>query len=200
MVKKTTFLLFFALLLAGLSACSNPDELAEQRYQQATEVEKAGDLDTAEEQYRRIPVVFPGTAAAQMAETQLKRVEQRRSQLQKREHIDLLKRLELALNGYRSLFSHYPRQLAELDRQDYLFGSDYLATAIPGEFEVYLGLSETGNNFQLWSFKELFEEGYQLSSADPAVRPALRSEVKNLLTAGYRPDAGTAHLQAFIAP
>ncbi len=198
MLRSLIMLTLAGLLLTGLNGCGDPEETARQRYQLATQVEKDGDLPRAEQLYLKIVAEFPRTTGAASAVRQIERIKLRREQNFKNEFMPVLHRLQRVLDGYRGMHQRYPRRLADLDRGDYLFDSNYLAEMVPEGFVAYLALHDAAGPYRIWALKEGFETGYMLDPSSSALHPVERAELLSLLGSDYRLEADKGRLRFLL--
>ncbi len=88
---------------------------------------------------------------------------QQKSRDEKLHAYDAMKSLPRVVQGYKSVYRHWPQSIRDFDNGDYFFDSDYMAESINKGFIVYLALTANDPGYKLWSLPERSEYGYQLA-------------------------------------
>lgn len=195
--RKPITAVLLALQLMLLGAFAEASDSSGKRYAEAIELEKKGQMDQAERLYGKILIEYPNTESAARAAAQIERIGRRRAQAYKDEFIPVLNRVQQLLEGYWSAAARYPRQLADFDRDDYPFTTDYLAGTVPEGFRVVLALGAKQLPYRIWALKDGFEDGFLVDGSSPALHPVSRAQMKAFLAEGFSPEGEKGRLQFY---
>ena len=179
-MQRVTYRLISVVLLAlalVFGGCSDFDEMKGQRLlKQAETLLEKGDEVTAEVALSDLVAQYPTTQAGLKGRKQLQYIQFVREKREKMEFSNVLDSYEQVLDGYRSMYSEYPRSINSLDDGDYFFDLAYLEESTPENYQVYLFLKEDGSGYRLWCVRAELERGYAvdatrrtLVSFDPSV-------------------------------
>jgi hypothetical protein len=112
---------------------------------------------------------------------------------------DAVKSLPRVVQGYKSIYRHWPRSIRDFDNGDYFFDSDYMAESINNGFIVYLALTENDPGFELWSLPERSEYGYQLAENGRNLAKSNKAQLLAEIERDYRIEAQKGAL-IFLLP
>lgn len=155
-------LLAVALVFGG---CSDFDEMKGQRLlNQAEALLEKGEENASEAVLADLVAKYPGTQAGIKGRKQLLYMQFVREKSEKMEFSKILDSYEQVLNGYRSMYSEYPRSIASLNESDYFFDLPYLEEITPENYQVYVFLQEDGSGYNLWCVRDESERGYAVSA------------------------------------
>jgi len=177
--KRLSILLVVALL--ALNACSSSEEKqAKAQLGQAQALEAQKDLPAARALLEELVQKYPETDAAKEALVVQQRIITRMDGVQ-RELRKTLESLVLVIAGYQSMTGRQLAELADLDEGGYMFGTDYLAEAVPAGVDAYILLDGQGG-FKLWAYNAEFRMGMKRDSLHPvATAFAADAPVEQLL-------------------
>jgi hypothetical protein len=163
--RLITVALFVSALVLG--GCSDFDEMKGQRMLvQAEGLLEKGDEGAAEAALAELVAKYPSTQAALEGQKQLQQIHSARERREKMAFSKVLDSYGQVLNGYRSMYSEYPRSIASLDESDYFFDSYYLDEITPEDYQVYLFLKNDGSGYRIWCVRDSSERGFVIDATD----------------------------------
>jgi len=188
MKRRLVFLLAMGLMVAALlGGCSDFDEMKSQRLLiQAKTLVDQGDLQQAEQVLAETVSLYPNTRAGDIAQQQLKRIQQRREFQEQQQFAKILGSFQQVLNGYREAYAEYPRSLTALDTSGYFFDTAYLDEIIPEGFQVYLLLASDGRGYQAWCMAGGQKRGYAMGAQDQRLVAFNREEALDEIGARFK--------------
>lgn len=187
--------LFVLLLL--FTACSSEPK-AVKALEQAEAVAAAGNLESAIPLYEALLADYPKSKAAVEAETGLRAIRLTLSR-EKAELTEALGSVRDVLEGFASMYGHFPKTLADLDNGEYFFDGPYLAGVVPRDAKVYLLFAESPP-YRVWAFKNGREEGLLLDATVAESRSAVRSEALAVLESAGPAEVEIGALAAYGKP
>jgi hypothetical protein len=144
-------LLLTIFCVLALSGCSDSQEkLAAQALEKARIEAKSLPVDQALVLYQRLVDAYPQTPQAELARQTLAELKLKRYQEVSRRSAELLMRVSSVLEGYQAFSGKLLLRLQELDTQEFMFDSRYLAELIPGGAELFLVLDSEKARTQMW--------------------------------------------------
>ena len=174
-MQRVTYRLISVVLLTltlVFGGCSDFDETKGQRLlNQAETLLEKGDEVTAEVALSDLVAQYPTTQAGLKGRKQLQYIQFVREKREKMEFSNVLDSYEQVLDGYRSMYSEYPRSITSLDEGDYLFDLAYLEESTPENYQVYLFLKEDGSGYRLWCVRDELERGYAVDATRRTLVP-----------------------------
>jgi hypothetical protein len=195
-MQKVTYRLISVVLLAlalVFGGCSDFDEMKAQRlFNQAETLFEKGDETGAEVALADLVAKYPNTQAGLKGRKQLQYLKFVREKRERMEFSKILDSYEQVLNGYRSVYSEYPRSIASLDESGYFFDLAYLQEITPENYQVYLFLQEDGSGYSLWCVRDELERGYAVDATKRTLVPFDPSEVIEGIKARFRAEAWEA--------
>ncbi|RMH95210.1 MAG: hypothetical protein D6681_13270 [Calditrichaeota bacterium] len=180
-MRGVTVTLIAALLLVALAACSNPEDEAGVRFNEARQAQRAGRPDRALTLFRQILADYPHTHVADTVRSELPELQRRVAEHEKelrRKARQAITSIIRVMDGYRSLYGHPPKAVDELDNSNYFFDSSYMAESVPENFQVFLALGAQGNEYLVWSFPREVRFGVVYESRTGTFKPATRASAK----------------------
>lgn len=186
----------FAILLL-FTACSSEPKVVK-ALEQAEAVAAAGNLEGAIPLYEALLADYPKSKAAVEAETGLRTIRLTLSR-EKAELTEALGSIRDVLEGFRSMYGHYPKALADLDNGEYFFDGQYLAGVVPRDAKVYL-LFAGAPPYRVWAFKNGREQGLLLDATAAESRSAVRSEALVALESAGPAEVEIGALAAYGKP
>jgi hypothetical protein len=191
---QTIFLLivFLALVLGG---CGDSDEEKGQRllHQAETLIEQDDDV-MAEAVLTDLLAQYPSSQAAAKGRKQLQAITDLRKEKANLGFSKILNSYMQVLDGYRAMYSEYPRSIATLDESDYFFDSSYLNEITPEEYRVYLLLQDSGSGYRLWCVNTQLNRGYAVDTGDKKMLPFEPVEILEELKARFHAEAWDARV------
>jgi hypothetical protein len=174
-MQRVTYRLISVVLLAlalVFGGCSDFDEMKGQRLlNQAETLLEKGDEVTAEVALSDLVAQYPMTQAGLKGRKQLQYIQFVREKREKMEFSTILDSYEQVLDGYRSMYSEYPRSITSLDEGDYSFDLAYLEESTPENYQVYLFLKEDGSSYRLWCVRDELGRGYAVDATRRTLVP-----------------------------
>jgi hypothetical protein len=175
---QTLFLLIVLLALA-LGGCGDSDEVKGQHLlTQAETLLEQGDDVAAEVVLTDLLAQYPSSQAAVKGRKQLQSISDLRKERASLAFSKILNSYIQVLDGYRAMYSEFPRSIATLDESDYFFDSSYLNEITPKDYQVYLLLQGDGSGYRLWCVNTESDRGYAVDTDGKKLLPF--EPVKNL--------------------
>jgi hypothetical protein len=112
---------------------------------------------------------------------------------------EAVKTIPRVLQGYKSIYHHWPRSIKDFDNGEFFFDSGYLADSISKGFTVYLALTDDVSGFKIWSFPERSKSAYQLAADGVSLIETDAAEMRSELDSGYRIEAQKGELFFLLA-
>ncbi len=147
------------------------------KFEEARQVEQAGQRDQAEDLYRKITFKYPNTPGAEKAKARLEKIRKEREQELLKASLPILQDFQEVIEGYRSMYGSYPQSLKDLDNGEYFFDSDYLAESAPAGFDVYLSLGAAAGGYRIWVVPQGAVVGFMLDGTHSGVRKLTRDDI-----------------------
>ena len=152
-MRRVTFqsipilLVFLALALLG----SNVFDVMEGQklLGQAETLLEKGEEDAAELVLADLLAQYPASQAATKGLKQLQYIKVVREKRERIEFSKILDSYKQVLNGYRSMYSEYPRSISALDESGYFFDFAYLDEITPEGYQIYLFLQADGSGYRI---------------------------------------------------
>jgi len=137
MNKKSMFVAIIVLVVVVvgvLMVLPSREEKAQAQYDAALKVEISGEYNQAIALYQVLLKEYDDTEAGASALDAITRVERLKDRALIREARKGFNSVSLVLEGYRSMKGKLPTSIEQLDTDEYLFDSDYLAEIVPEGF------------------------------------------------------------------
>lgn len=178
-ITYQTLFLLIVLLALVLGGCGDSDEVKGQRLlSQAETLLEQGDDVTAEAVLADLLAQYPSSQAAAKGRQQLQSISDLRKDKASLAFSKILDSYMQVLDGYRAMYSEYPRSIATLDESDYFFDSSYLNEITPEDYQVYVLLRGDGSGYRLWCVNTESDRGYAVDTDGKKLLPF--EPVKNL--------------------
>jgi hypothetical protein len=173
--------------LALLNGCSDFDEMKSQRLLlNAQHLFTAGDETQGEELLARLLATYPQTRAAEQARRELEQLQQQRER-ERQVYAPILDSYRNVFSAYRSVFGRYPLSARQLDREDFIFDTSYLAEITPEGFRAYLHFAGAELGFRVWCLQEGAPRGYVADGGGNRMQAVTRARIEAELAADFLP-------------
>lgn len=173
------FLCLVLLLLLG--ACSNLEDKGQARYDEAIQLEKAGEVERAKGLYLQLIEEFPETNAADMATVQLEKIETRRTDLLRKELFAILESMQTIVVGYQGMVGRFPQGMADFDEGTYFFDSDYMLELLPADVTAWVALPGEPGAYRVWVQRAGADVAYWIGQGSTGVRQIKQAQLQNEL-------------------
>lgn len=199
-----TLALLIVSLTILLGGCADSDEKKGQALlTQAEALLEQGREAAAEAVLTDLLAQYPSSQAAtkgrqEMQSIMASREERAKQKLITQKLTKIVDSYRQVLDGYRAMYSEYPRSIASLDESDYFFDSSYLEEITPADFQVYLFLQEDGSGYRLWSVNADSARGYRVDAAGKQMLAFDTVETLAELKTRYNADAWDQKLVALL--